>query len=72
MTRGPLPFIKNDVRCAIEIARNAGMDVGGFKVNLRTSEITIWAKGDAPQIDNNSGETNEWDEAYGTEVSKVR
>lgn len=39
--RGPSHFREADVKRAIKVARAAGLDVVGFKVNPTTGEITI-------------------------------
>jgi hypothetical protein len=58
MGRGINRFKQTDVVRAVKAATAARMTVGGIKVNTKTSEITVLAKG--PQLDN-GGEPNEWD-----------
>jgi hypothetical protein len=41
-------FKQTDVVRALKAATAAGLAVGGIKVNTKTSEITVLAKGDAP------------------------
>jgi hypothetical protein len=65
MPRGPLPFKKTDVKRAIQIAHEAGLQVTGIAPD---GTVLTNDKGDAPRLDNGGDERNPWDEAYGKEI----
>lgn len=56
MANRPAPFKQVDVTRAIKGAVAAGLDVGGFKIDVRTGDIVVFVAGAK-----NSPVVNDWD-----------
>jgi hypothetical protein len=70
MPRGRNLFTKTNVRRAIDIAREAGLDRVEVETGAGKFVFPVNTRGDAARQD--QPQKNEWDEAYGADKTEAR